>query len=71
MMWRGYSWIINRGYGMTCRVTYLGWRKTCEQLPVRMQGNKEKQKVAIGKMAAADLLEVAGFEMLGRQMKLK
>ena len=34
-----------------------------------MQENIEKQKAAISKMAAMDLPEVAGFEMLKEQMK--
>lgn len=55
--------------GMTDRETYLEQRKTYEQLLVRMQENIEKQKAAISKMAAMDLLEVAGFEMLKEQMK--
>ena len=57
--------------GMTDRETYLEQRKTYEQLLVRMQENIEKQKAAISKMAAMDLLEVAGFEMLKEQMKLQ
>lgn len=36
-----------------------------------MQENIEKQKAAISKMAAMDLPEVAGFEMLKEQMKLQ
>ena len=36
-----------------------------------MQENIEKQKAAISKMAAMDLPEVAGFEMLEGQMKLQ
>ena len=38
---------------------------------MRMQENIEKQKAAISKMAAMDLPEVAGFEMLKEQMKLQ
>lgn len=56
--------------GMTDRETYLEQRKTYEQLLVRMQDNIEKQKDAVSKMAAVDLPEVAGFEMLEGQMKL-
>ena len=55
--------------GMTDRETYLEQRKTYEQLLVRMQENIEKQKAAVSKMAAADLPEVVGFEMLEGQMK--
>ena len=57
--------------GMTDKETYLEQRKTYEQLLVRMQGNIEKQKVAVSKMAQMDLLEVASFEMLDGQMKLQ
>ena len=57
--------------GMTDRETYLEQRKTYEQLFVRMQGNIEKQKAAVSKMATVDLPEVVGFEMLEWQMKLK
>ena len=38
---------------------------------MRMQENIEKQKAAISKMAAMELPEVAGFEMLEGQMKLQ
>ena len=58
-------------FGMTDRETYLEQRKTCEQLLVRMQENIEKQKAAVSKIAAVDLPEVAGFEMLEGQMKLQ
>ena len=57
--------------GMTDRETYLEQRKTYEQLLVRMQENIEKQKAAVSKMAAVELPEVAGFEMLEGQMKLQ
>ena len=36
-----------------------------------MQKNVDKQKVAVRKMVAVDLPEVAGFEMLDGQMKLQ
>ena len=36
-----------------------------------MQENIKKQKVAVNKMAAVDLLEVVGYEMLKGQMKLQ
>ncbi len=58
-------------FGMTDRETYLEQKKTYEQLIVRMQDNIEKQKAAVSKMAAVDLPEVAGFEMLEGQMKLQ
>lgn len=57
--------------GMTDKETYLEQRKTYEQLLGRMQENIEKQKVAVSKIAAVDLPEVAGFEMLEGQMKLQ
>ncbi len=50
---------------------YLEQRKTYEQLLVRLEKNIEKQKAAVSKMAAVDLPEVAGFEMLEGQMKLQ
>ena len=37
----------------------------------RTRYNIERQKVAVGKMAAVDLTEVVGFEMLEGQMKLQ
>lgn len=58
-------------HGMTDRETYLEQRKTYKQLLVRMQENIEKQKVAVSKMAAMDVPEVAGVEMLDGQMKLQ
>lgn len=61
----------NYKLGMTDRETYLEQRKTYEQLLVHMQENIEKQKATVSKMAAVDLPEVAGFEMLEGQMKLQ
>lgn len=55
--------------GMTDRETYLEQRKTYEKLLVHMQENIEKQKATVSKMAAVDLPEVAGFEILEGQMK--
>lgn len=56
---------------MTDRETYLEQRKTYEQLLVHMLENIEKQKATVSKMAAVDLPEVAGFEMMEGQMKLQ
>lgn len=61
----------NYKLGMTDRETYLDQRKTYEQLLVHMQENIEKQKATVSKMAAVDLSEVAGFEMLEGHMKLR
>lgn len=57
--------------GMIDRETYLEHKKTYEQLLVRMQENIEKQKAAVNQMAAVDLPEVTGFEMMEGQMKLQ
>ena len=38
---------------------------------MRMQDNIEKQKATVSKLAAVDLPELAGFEMLEGQMKLQ
>lgn len=57
--------------GFTDKETYLEQKKTYEQLLMRMQGNIEKQKVAVSKMAQVELPEVDGFEMLEGQMKLQ
>ena len=50
---------------------YVEQKKTYEQMLVHLEKNIEKQKAAVSKMAAVDLPEVAGFEMLEGQMKLQ
>lgn len=71
-MWRtGLEKAQSRIKDMTDRETYLKQRKTYEQLLVRMQGNIENQEAAVRKMAAVDLPEVTGFEMLEGLMKLQ
>ena len=57
--------------GLTDRETYLEQRKAYEQMILQMQENIEKQKVAVGKMAVADVPKVAGFEMFEGEMKLQ
>lgn len=72
LMWRtGLEKAQSKIKDMTDRETYLKQRKTYEQLLVRMQGNIENQEAAVRKMAAVDLPEVAGFEMLEGLMKLQ